>query len=1473
MKKTLLLFLACVLLSTFVKAQAPTGVVKKTKVVPVIDGVVDAVWADANVYNIDRPFSGMSPSLGGPGQTNWKALWTNNGIYILLQVLDDVFSPAYAGTEPWQPWMYDVPEIYFDVNTVKQDGLGAKDNQGHYDLTPTFTAGKIDGSLLNDNGMDYAFLVTGPAYNAEYFVPFSKIKDKNWAEVDKTLPIGFDVYINDNDNPWPTRSLMTWANSGAVTDNWTNMDDAGTITLEPGIPVSSIVLDGGTITTENGTLQIASTIEPSDAFNKNLKWMVVNGTGLASISANGLLTALDNGTVTVKATALDGSLVEAAPIEVTISGQVFDKNDFWNGLNQISNWNFDTDLSGWGGWVDGGVPGQVPPIVQDGVSVMKVGLASDGNYWHYSTAQTSLTCEANAPYTLKFKSWSSANAPCVVAFESDAIGGDQYNNYGASPDSESAGGRSKWNYITTTVPTWFTFHVTFDQIVPATIQKIQWMLSLSNETIYLDSVLLIKDSEVPVSSIALQGGTITTDNGTLQVGATIEPAFAINKNLKWTVVNGTGKAKISASGLLTAIANGMVTVKASALDGSLVEADPIEVSISGQQIDENDFWNGFNQISNWNFDTSLSGWGGNVDGGLPGAVAPVVQGGVTVMKVGFNDNPWFYTLYQRPLACEPNAPYTLKFKSWSSANAPCVVDFESDAIGGDQYNRFGASPDVESAGGRSEWHYNTTTVPTWFTFHVTFDQIVPATIQKLQWMLSLSNETIYLDSVLLVKDAEVPVSSIVLQGGAVTTDNGTFQVGATIEPAFAINKNLKWTVVNGTGRAKISSTGLLTAISNGAVTVKAAALDGSLVEADPVEVTISGQQIDKNDIWDNLNLISNWNFNTDLTSWGGGWVDGDVPGQVAPVIQGGVSVMKVGLASDGNQWHYSIAQSPLHAEPNVPYTFKFKSWSSANAPCAVDFESMAIGGDRNALYGASLDIDAEGGRSRWHYNTTPTPTWFTYHVTFDQILPTTVQNIMWLLSLSNETIYLDSVLLVKDADYLGFTIDSKTTRIGYEGGSATTNISTYMDWTSSSDQSWLTVAPSSGSASQTLMFTAGANPLLVPRTAIVTVSATGFSPQTITVTQASANNVPTASAGPDQSITEGLSVTLDGTASSDLDNQTLIFKWTTPEGVKLNSNTTSKPKFSAPIVTKDTDYTFQLTVFDGSIISAPDFVVITIKNINNKPSANAGSDQSVNEGTTTTLDASGSTDLDNDELTYLWTAPEGIVLSSATESRPTFTAPEVTTNINYSFTLVVNDGKVDSSVDQVVIAVANVDHAPYVMNAIRDVSVDKGSLDQIIDLKTVFADEDLGDVLVYSVSSNVNDQVVKAIVTGTNLTLSFSKEFSGLSEIAIKVISNGKETSSKFNVEVKIPTGIVPLSVEPEVQVYPNPTKGNVQLKFSQTPKTDTWVTIYSISGKVIFKSLAVNKEENLNLKGNPTGLYFIKVDQKISKTFKIVLE
>jgi hypothetical protein len=85
--------------------------------------------------------------------------------------------------------------------------------------------------------------------------------------------------------------------------------------------VTSIVVTGtGNVTTvaDGATLQMLAAILPLNATDSTVTWSVVNGTGTATISVGGLLTATGAGTVTVIATANDASGVTGSLV-ITIT--------------------------------------------------------------------------------------------------------------------------------------------------------------------------------------------------------------------------------------------------------------------------------------------------------------------------------------------------------------------------------------------------------------------------------------------------------------------------------------------------------------------------------------------------------------------------------------------------------------------------------------------------------------------------------------------------------------------------------------------------------------------------------------------------------------------------------------------------------------------------------------------------------------------------------------------------------------------------------------------------------------------------------------------------------------------------------------------------------------------------------------------------------------------------------------------------
>jgi hypothetical protein len=282
--------------------------------------------------------------------------------------------------------------------------------------------------------------------------------------------------------------------------------------------------------------------------------------------------------------------------------------------------------------------------------------------------------------------------------------------------------------------------------------------------------------------------------------------------------------------------------------------------------------------------------------------------------------------------------------------------------------------------------------------------------------------------------------------------------------------------------------------------------------------------------------------------------------------------------------------------------------------------------------------------------------------------------------------------------------------------------------------------------------------------------------------------------------------------------------------------------------------------------------LLTVKEVNDSPVLLSGTSMTVYEDEPFKLDLIGM-DPDGDPIRLdIADLPGAVTLQKGTMNNAVLSGNLGNELVGtQDLNLVISDGKTQVPV-ALTLTVLNTDDAPYVKKPIGSKVVHTGDQPSTIDLSAIFADDDLGDVLTYSVIANTNDSIVKAEVSGDKLILTYSESFTGNADLVIAAASNGKTVQTNFNVQADFNTGISSLEEAIAIQVYPNPTKGNVYLKFSNAPKAGTWITVIDITGRTILRKLADNTETQLNLQGNVPGMYFITIHQKTSKSYKVIL-
>ena len=279
--------------------------------------------------------------------------------------------------------------------------------------------------------------------------------------------------------------------------------------------------------------------------------------------------------------------------------------------------------------------------------------------------------------------------------------------------------------------------------------------------------------------------------------------------------------------------------------------------------------------------------------------------------------------------------------------------------------------------------------------------------------------------------------------------------------------------------------------------------------------------------------------------------------------------------------------------------------------------------------------------------------------------------------------------------------------------------------------------------------------------------------------------------------------------------------------------------------------------------------------INDRPVANARNDFSVEEGTIVTLNGEDSNDPENDPISYAWTSPEGITLSDATSKNPQFTAPDVVMDSVIIFVLVVNDGNNNSYPDTLRITVTHINSAPEFIS----MPIESATTGQQYEYLIRTNDADPGDQLIIEATeipgwlSLIDYGDGTAMLSGTP-----TAETIGNANVTVTLTDQIITAPVQQSFIINVLTGIVNISSDDNLLVYPNPAKEFARVIFNKQLEMNGKIKVVDLLGtshaEMDYKAENGENEIFLNLDGLKPGIYFLVVESKQVKwSRKIIIQ
>ena len=301
---------------------------------------------------------------------------------------------------------------------------------------------------------------------------------------------------------------------------------------------TSLSIDGPSSITTNEIAQLTATIAPSNATFKTIEY-TVDDENIATINATGLLAAKTAGTVTVTATAKDGSNVSNSK-QITIT----------QGANTILSWDFDADDEGWNraqtrcstlwnsqGYLDVTTTGDNDPFFYRDP---KVGFsASNFNFIELGVKNAT---EATEGGILLFTTTGNINIPVPMTANS-----------------------SDFETIVIDLATISKF----SNNLVITDVRLDPNTTGAAGTVSYDYIRFVGNPTNPIlaTSLSIEAQSEITTNEIAEITATILPSNVSVQTLNYTV-DDDSVASVNASGIVIPRTAGTVTVTATTTDGS-----------------------------------------------------------------------------------------------------------------------------------------------------------------------------------------------------------------------------------------------------------------------------------------------------------------------------------------------------------------------------------------------------------------------------------------------------------------------------------------------------------------------------------------------------------------------------------------------------------------------------------------------------------------------------------------------------------------------------------------------------------------------------------------------------------------------------------------------------------------------------------------------------------------------------------------